>query len=90
MARLTIKIDLRDHKEIAGYQVLRLREDLSIRLEDALKHTKIGRWIDDLQTTENIEIILEVTDYVKALGILDTTFRDHHIYSLIKVSHRAA
>ena len=90
MAKLIVKVDLRDVKVIEGHQILRLREDLSIRLQDALMLSKIGRWIDDLQTAENIEIIIEVTDYVKALVVLETTFRDHHMYSMIKVSHQAA
>ena len=90
MAKLIVKVDLRDVKVIAGHQILRLREDLSIRLQDALMLSKIGRWVDDLQTAENIEIILEVTDYIKALVVLETTFRDHHMYSMIKVYQQAA
>ncbi len=46
MAKLTVKIDLRNHKEIAKHQVLRLREKLAIRLEDTLIQMKSqkNRW----------------------------------------------
>jgi hypothetical protein len=89
MAKLIVKVDLSDVEVTAGHQIMNLREDLSIRLQDAMMLSKIGRWVDDLHTADNIEIILDVSDYIKALVILETTFRDHHMYPLIKVSRQA-
>ena len=90
MASMILKINLQKNREFEGHNITCLREDLSIRLEDALLRTNIGRWIDDLQTSEGIVIFFEVTDYIEGLRLIESTFRNHRLYPLIKVAQQAA
>ena len=90
MAIMILKIDLQKNREFERHKITSLREDVSIRLEDALLRTNLGRWIDDLQTSEGIEIFFEVKDYVEGLRLIESTFRNHRLYPLIKVAQRAA
>ena len=90
MASMILKINLQKNREFERHSITCLREDLSIRLEDALLRTNIGRWIDDLQTSEGIVIFFEVTDYIEGLRLIESTFRNHRLYPLIKVAQQAA
>ena len=90
MKNMVLKIDLQKTREFGKPNIASLREDISIRLEDALLRANGGRWIDDLQTSEGMMIFFEVKDYGEGLRIIESTFRNHRFYPLIKVARRAS
>ena len=90
MINMILKIDLRKNGTLKDHHIASLREDVSILLEDAMMRSNAGRWVDDVQTPEGIAIFFQVTDFSQGLKIIESTFRHHRFYPLIKVARLAA
>ena len=90
MIPMILKIDMQKNQKIEGHYIASLKENISILLEDALFRSNAGRWLDDFQTPEGIVIFFEMMDYMDGLKIIESTFRHHRYYPLIKVARRVA
>ena len=88
MERITLSFDIeKSHMNYEGASDL--RDDISTRLNKALKSANFGKWVGGSYTKEYIEIFFKVVDYQQALSVIQTTLKDHWLLPLMKITRRS-
>ena len=88
MERITLSFDIeKSHMNYEGASDL--RDDISTRLNKALKSANSGKWVGGSYTKEYIEIFFKVVDYQQALSVIQTTLKDHWLLPLMKITRRS-
>jgi hypothetical protein len=88
MERITLSFDIeKSHMNYEGASDL--RDDISTRVNKALKSANSGKWVGGSYTKEYIEIFFKVVDYQQALSVIQTTLKDHWLLPLMKITRRS-
>ena len=88
MERITLSFDIsQSHIDLDGASDL--RQDISERLDKALKSANFGQWAGGLCTNEYMEIFVKVDDYEQALSVIRATLTDHWLLPLMRITRRA-
>ena len=66
-----------------------LRQDISTRLDKALKSANSGKWVGGSYTNEYMEIFVKVDDYQQALPVIQAMLEDHWLLPLMKIIRRS-
>ena len=88
MERITLSFDIeKSHMNYEGASDL--RDDISTRLNKALKSANSGKWVGGSYTNEYMEIFVKVDDYQQALPVIQATLKDHWLLPLMKITRRS-
>ena len=88
MERITLSFDIsKSHIDYDGASDL--RQDISTRLDKALKSANSGKWVGGSYTNEYMEIFVKVDDYQQALPVIQATLKDHWLLPLMKITRRS-
>lgn len=88
MERITLSFDTSESR--LGLDVASdLRQDISWRLDEALKSAECGQWVGGSSTNEYMEIFIKVDNHEKALSVIRDVLKDHWLLPLMRITRRS-
>ena len=88
MERITLSFDISEsHINYDGASDL--RQDISTRLDKALKSANSGKWVGGSYTKDYMEIFIKIDDYQQALSVIQATLKDHWLLPLMEITRRS-
>ena len=87
MEEITLSFDI--SKKRLGYNAAdTLRNEISNRLDKALKDAGVGRWSGGTCNLVTMEIFIKVTDPKKAVEIINSALADHWMFPLMEIRYQ--
>ena len=89
MERITLTFNISQTQKMDYDEASNLRKDISMRLDEALKEVRAGKWTGGMHTKDHIEIFLLVNDYDKALPVIQSTLNNHWLFPNMKIQRNS-
>ena len=86
MEHVILNFDISKDRSLNLFEICEIREEISLKLDKALRQAGMGKWIGGRGSLGMIKILLQVKGYEPARHLIKSKLEDHWLFQYLKIS----